>query len=64
MAIPEEIKRVVRPKNTIIKENKNGGEYRYMVVQRIGCKRVNGKNVPINGSVIGHIIDNAYVEGR
>ena len=64
MAIPEEIKRVVRPKNTIIKENKNGGKYRYMVVQRIGCKRVNGKNVPINGSVIGHIIGNAYVEGR
>lgn len=64
MAIPEEIKRVARPKNTIIKENKSGGLYRYMVVQRVGCKRVNGKNVPVNGPVIGHIIDDKYVEGR
>lgn len=64
MAIPEEIKSVARPRNTIIKENKCGGMYRYMVVQRIGCKRVNGRNVPINGPVIGHIIGDSYVEGR
>ena len=64
MAIPEEVRRVPRPKNTIIKENKNGGLYRYMVIQRIGCKRVNGRNIPINGPVIGHIINLEYVEGR
>ena len=64
MAIPDEIKKVERPKNTIVRENKNGGRFRYMVIQRIGCKRKNGKNIPINGKTIGHIIDGVYVEGR
>ena len=64
MAIPEEIRKVERPKNTIVRENKNGGKYRYMVIERIGCRRKEGKNIPINGKTIGHIIDGVYVEGR
>ena len=64
MAIPEEIRKVERPKNTIVRENKNGGKYRYMVIERIGCRRKEGKNIPINGKAIGHIIDGVYVEGR
>lgn len=64
MAIPEEIRKVKRPKNTIVRENKNGGRFRYMVIERIGCKRENGKNIPINGKTVGHIIDGVYVEGR
>lgn len=64
MPIPEAIRRVERPKNTIVRENKNGGKYRYMVIERIGCERKNGKNIPINGKTIGHIIDGVYVEGR
>lgn len=64
MAIPEEIRKVERPKNTIVRENKNGGRFRYMVIERIGCKRKDGKNIPINGKTIGHIIDGVYVEGR
>ncbi len=64
MAIPEEIRKVERPKNTIVRENKNGGKYRYMVIERVGCKRKEGKNIPINGKTIGHIINGVYVEGR
>lgn len=64
MAIPEEIRKVERPKNTIVRENKNGGRFRYMVIERVGCKRKEGKNIPINGKTIGHIIDGKYVEGR
>lgn len=61
MAIPEEIRKVPRPKNTIVVENKNGKRYRYSVIERIGCEYRNGKNIPINGKTIGHIIDNTYV---
>lgn len=60
MPIPQEILKVERPKNTVVivygvKKDK------YAVRQRIGCKRVNGRNIPINGPTIGHIINGKYV---
>lgn len=57
MAIPIEIRNVKRPTNTIVKLIGN----KYSVIERVGCKRINGKNIPINGSVIGYIIDMKYV---
>ena len=60
MPIPKEILEVQRPVNTVVAvygKNKD----RYAVKQRIGCKRVNGKNIPITGPTIGHIIDRKYV---
>ena len=57
MSVPEEYRKVPRPKNTICKMIGD----KCAVIERIGCKRVNGKNVPINGSVVGHIIDGRYV---
>lgn len=57
MGIPEEIRKIKRPTNTIVKKIGD----KYAVIQRIGCKRKNGKNIPVNGSVIGHIVDGAYV---
>ena len=60
MPIPKEILEVKRPVNTVVAvygKNKD----RYAVKQRIGCKRVNGKNIPITGPTIGHIIDGEYV---
>ena len=60
MPVPQEYLSVIRPKNTICKMIGN----KCAVIQRIGCKRVNGKNIPINGPVIGHIIDGKYVEKR
>ena len=47
MPIPKEILSVKRPVNTIViiyGKNKD----RFAVRQRIGCRRANGRNVPIN----------------
>ena len=60
MPIPKEILAVERPSNTVVQaygKNKD----RYAVKQRIGCRRVGGRNVPVNGPTIGHIVDGAYV---
>ena len=60
MPIPEEILAVKRPKNTVVivyGKNKN----LYAVRQRVGCKNVNGRHLPVNGPTIGHIVDGVYV---
>lgn len=60
MPIPPEILAVKRPVNTVVAvygKNKD----RYAVIQRIGCRYVNGRNVPVNGPTIGHIVDGKYV---
>lgn len=59
MAIPQEILDVERPTNTRVKKS---GE-RYLVIKRT-CKRVNGRNVPVELGTIGEIIDGKYVEIR
>lgn len=60
MAIPEEIRNVARPKNTIVVKRGNG-PLKYAVVQRVGCKRVGDSNIPVNGYTVGHIIEGAFV---
>ena len=60
MPIPKEILAVKRPTNTLViayGKDKN----RYAVRQRIGCKNVNGRHLPVNGPTIGHIIDGEYI---
>lgn len=60
MPIPEHILAVERPVNTVVimyGKNKD----RFAVRQRLGCKRVNGRNLPVNGPTIGHIVDGRYV---
>jgi hypothetical protein len=60
MATPKEILAVKRPKNTIVTaygKDKN----LYAVRERIGCKYVDGRRIPVNGPTIGHIIDGKYV---
>jgi transposase len=60
MPIPKDILEVKRPKNTVVMaygKNKD----KYAVKQRIGCKRKDGRNVPVNGPTIGHIENHAYV---
>ena len=47
MPIPKEILAVERPSNTVVQaygKNKD----RYAVKQRIGCRRVGGRNIPVN----------------
>lgn len=60
MPIPSEILAVSRPKNTVVicyGKNKD----LYAVRQRVGCRNVNGRHLPVNGPTIGHIIDGKFV---
>lgn len=60
MPIPKEILAVPRPRNSVViayGKNKD----RYSVRSRVGCRRVNGGNRPVNGPTIGHIIDGKFV---
>lgn len=60
MSTPKDILAVARPKNSVVYvygKNKD----KYGVKARVGCKRVNGKNRPINGPTIGHIVDGVFV---
>lgn len=59
MPIPQDILAIQRPKNTRVKKF---GE-RYLVIKRT-CKRINGKNIPVELGTIGEIINNQYVELR
>ena len=60
MPIPKEILAVERPKNTIVASYGKNGD-RYAVRQRTGCVRKGGRNLPITGPTIGHIIGGKYV---
>lgn len=59
MAIPREILDIERPKNTRVKQSGD----RYLVIKRT-CKRVDGRNLPVELGTIGEIIDGRYVEIR
>ena len=62
MAVPEAIRKVQRPINTIVTDNGREGPNRYAVRERAGTKYVAGSNPrPKNGKVIGHIIDGKFV---
>ena len=63
MPIPKEILAVPRPKNTVVivyGKDKN----LFAVRQRIGCKNVNGRHIPVNGPTIGHIVKGEYVPAQ
>jgi len=62
MGVPEEIRKVERPCNSVVVDSGSTGIYRYAVISRIGCKVVNGMNQPVSGGTIGHIIDDKFVE--
>ena len=60
MPIPREILNVPRPKNTVVIAY--GRDKRlYAVRQRVGCRNVGGRHLPVNGPTIGHIVDGACV---
>ena len=52
MPIPQDILSVPRPKNSIVIAYGKDKSL-YAVRQRIGCRRENGRNLPINGPTIG-----------
>jgi len=59
MAIPQEILNVERPSSTRVKKSGDS----YLVIKRT-CKRINGRNVPVELGTIGEIVDGKYVELR
>lgn len=62
MPVPESIRRIERPKNTIVYDNGQDGPKRYAVRERKSVKYVPGGNPqPQNGKVIGHIIGDSFV---
>ena len=63
MAVPEYIRKVERPVNTIVDDNGRDGPNRYAVRVRASVRYVKGKKnpQPKNGKVIGHIVDGRYV---
>ena len=59
MGIPQEIRDIERPPNTVVlPPNKNGA---YPVRERIGCKREKGQNRPVSGCIVGRIINGVFV---
>lgn len=60
--VPEEIRAVERPKNTIVQASVNKhGEARYLVRSRKGSTYKDGRSSPVNGGVVGYIIDGRFV---
>lgn len=62
MSVPENIRQVPRPVNTVVVDNGHDGPKRYAVRERTGIRYMPGGNPqPHNGKVIGHITDGIYV---
>lgn len=62
MSVPQAIRDVPRPVNTIVEDNGKDSLKRYSVRQRGSSKYVPGGNPqPHNGKVVGHIINGQYV---
>ena len=62
MAVPDHIRKVPRPVNTIVEDNGRDGPNRYAVRERINTKYIpRGNPQPRNGKVIGHIRDGRFV---
>lgn len=63
--VPQEIRNVERPKNTIVIDTGHEGAKRYEVKERKGVRYIKGKNPqPVNGKVIGYIFEGKFVSRR
>lgn len=62
MAVPESIRKVPRPKNTVVVDSGHEGVLRYAVRERVGMRYgPQGQARPVNGCVIGHICNGVFV---
>ena len=65
MTVPEHIRNVARPSNTVVTDSKRDTPLRYAVRERKGVTYVkNGYPQPRNGRVIGHIIEGKFVPSQ
>jgi hypothetical protein len=60
MPIPKDVLAVKRPVNTVVIAYGKHKD-RYAVRQRVGCRNIGGRRLPINGPTIGRIVDGVYV---
>ena len=60
MKVPQAIRDIERPKNTVVISYGKNNDL-YAVRERSGCIYDNGRRMPVNGKIIGHIIDGKYV---
>ena len=61
MGVPQDIRAVPRPKNTVVIDTGGKGPLRYCVRERNKAVRTAKGFQPRNGKVIGHIVDGAFV---
>ena len=62
MKVPESIRKVTRPVNTVVEGRLNkDGSARYIVRERNGINYSEGRSRPKNGGVVGYIIDGQFV---
>lgn len=62
MSVPESIRKIERPINTVVEDSGRDGPNRYLVRERVSTRYVPGGNPqPRNGKVIGHIINGEFV---
>lgn len=62
MPVPEYIRRVPRPVNTVVQDNGGDGPKRFIVRARNRVKYVaDGNPQPVNGGTVGYIIDGKFV---
>ena len=60
--VPEDIRQVKRPKNTVVLDTGSRGPHRYVVRERKGAKLSKGNNYgPRNGRVIGFIVNHKFI---
>jgi len=60
MPIPQEILSVKRPVNSVVIAY-GKDKHRYAVRKRVGCRYAGGRHIPVNGPVIGHIVNGQYI---
>lgn len=60
MPIPKAILSVTRPVNTVVIAYGKDKSL-FAVRQRVGCKYVEGRRIPVNGPTVGHIVNGKYV---
>ena len=60
MGVPEEIRKVERPKNTVVVAYGKNGD-KYAVRSRVGCRYEDGRRIPVEGAIVGHIVDGRYI---
>lgn len=58
--IPKEILDIDRPKNTVVLAYGKNKDL-FAVRERVGCRYKDGRRVPVNGKIVGHIKNGVYV---